>query len=99
MSTVENASYCYERMLMAQMHNMEMWEEVFNYLENETNKYSKVLNMFRFNREFFLNFDTNLYFYWCDLEERENANEARKMYAELAKHNKSPEVVLRHIQL
>lgn len=33
-STVENTSYCYERMLMAQMHDIELWEEVFHYLEN-----------------------------------------------------------------
>lgn len=97
-STVENTSYCYERMLMAQMHDIELWEEVFHYLENETNKYAKVLNIFRYNKEFFLNFDTNLYFYWCDLEERENPNEARKMYLELSKYHSKPEVILRHIQ-
>lgn len=59
----------------------------------------KVLNIFRYNKDFFLKFDTSLYFYWCDLEERENSNEARKMYLELSSHNNRPEVILRHIQL
>lgn len=31
---VENISYCYERMLMAQTHDIELWEEVIHYLEN-----------------------------------------------------------------
>lgn len=54
--------------------------------------------MFRYNRSFFNKFNTELYFYWCDLEERENANEARKMYVELEKERKGIEIVLRHIQ-
>jgi len=49
-------------------------------MENETNKYTKVLSILRNNRQFFLKFDINLYFYWCDLEERENVTAARKMY-------------------
>jgi len=56
------------------------------------------LNNFRFNRNFFLKFDIDLYFYWCDLEERESVNEARKMYLELQKCNSKPEITLRHIQ-
>lgn len=31
-----------------------------------------------------MQFSLKLYFYWCDMEERENAATARKMYAELA---------------
>lgn len=83
---------------MAQMHDIELWQQVFNYLENETNKYTKVLNIFRYNKEFFIKFDTDLFFYWCDLEERQNSNEARKLYVDLEKFNNKPEVILRHIQ-
>ena len=55
--------------------------------------------MFRFNKKFFINFDTDFYFYWCDLEERENPSEARKMYIELEENcTKKPYVYLRHIQ-
>lgn len=68
---------------MAQTDDLELWEEVFHYMENETNKYTKVLSILRNNRQFFLTFDLNLYFYWCDLEERENPPTARKMYQQL----------------
>ena len=65
---------------MALTDDIEHWEEVFHYMENETNKYTKVLSMLRNNKSFFLKFDVDLYFYWCDLEERDVANNARNMY-------------------
>jgi hypothetical protein len=37
-------------------------------MENETNKYTKVLSILRNNKVFFLKFDLGIYFYWCDLE-------------------------------
>lgn len=61
-------------------------------MENETNKYTKVLNILRSNKQFFLKFDLGLYFYWCDLEEREKPAAARKMYEEISKINNSYEV-------
>ena len=62
---------------MAQTDDVEIWDEVFHYMENETNKYTKVLNILRNNKLFFMKFDLNIYFYWCDLEERENVSVAR----------------------
>jgi hypothetical protein len=52
---------------MAQTYDKELWNEAFYYLEHETNKYSKVLSILRNNKQFFLKFDQDLYFYWCDL--------------------------------
>ncbi len=65
---------------MAQTDDFELWDEVFHYLEHETNKYTKVLSILRNNRMFFIKFSKELFFYWCDLEERENAPKAREMY-------------------
>lgn len=41
---------------MAQTDDVELWEEVFHYMENETNKYTKVLNILRNNKLFFMKF-------------------------------------------
>lgn len=68
-------------------------------MENETNKYIKVLSMLRNNKYFFLKFDVDLYFYWCDLEERDVVNNARNMYQEIAKIKPTYEVYSRWIQL
>jgi hypothetical protein len=67
-------------------------------MENETNKYMKVMSILRNNKFFFLKFDTDLYFYWCDLEERDSANNARNMYQEIVKSKPSYEVYKRWIQ-
>jgi hypothetical protein len=64
---VENISYCYERSLMAQTDDFELWDEVFHYLEHETNKYTKVLSILRNNKAFFIKFSKEFFFYWCDL--------------------------------
>jgi hypothetical protein len=45
----------------------------------------KVMSILRNNKLFFLKFNVDLYFYWCDLEERDVANNARNMYQEVAK--------------
>jgi hypothetical protein len=84
---------------MAQTDDLELWEEVFHYMENETNKYTKVLSILRNNRQFFLTFDLNLYFYWCDLEERENSATARKMYQQLVATTSDYPAYERWIQL
>lgn len=67
-------------------------------MENETNKYMKVMSILRNNKLFFLKFDTDLYFYWCDLEERDSANNARNMYQEIVKIKPTYEVYKRWIQ-
>lgn len=36
--------------------------------------------MLRSNSQFFMHFSPQLYYYWCDLEERENCKTARLMY-------------------
>jgi hypothetical protein len=84
---------------MAQTDDVQLWDEVFHYMENETNKYTKVLSILRNNKLFFLKFDLGLYFYWCDLEERENTAVARRMYEELAELSPIFEVYDRWIQL
>lgn len=67
-------------------------------MENETNKYMKVMSILRNNKLFFLKFDVDLYFYWCDLEERDSANTARNMYQEIVKIKPTYEVYKRWIQ-
>jgi hypothetical protein len=82
---IENVSYLYEKSLLAQTDDVSLWNEVFHYMEIETNKYSKVLSILQNNKYFFLRFDLNIYFYWCDLEERVDPAVARKMYEDIAK--------------
>lgn len=55
--------------------------------------------MLRNNKTFFLKFNVDLYFYWCDLEERDVVNNARNMYQELVKIKPNYEVYSRWIQL
>lgn len=66
--TVENICYAYEKALMSQCEHVELWEEAFHYLENETGKYVRVLGLLRSNAQFFIHFSPQLYYYWCDLE-------------------------------
>ena len=85
-----------------------LWEETFHYLENETGKYLSVLTIMRNHSELMVSLSQRLYFYWCDLEERENPEESRKMYKKLEEHTPllsscplrpNTQVYLRHIQL
>lgn len=43
----------------------------------------RVLELLRNNGIFFMNFSLDLYYYWCDLVERENVKNARSMYIKL----------------
>jgi hypothetical protein len=46
-----------------------------------------------------MKFEVDLYFYWCDLEERDVVNNARNMYQKIAKIKPTYEVYSRWIQL
>lgn len=77
---IENLAYCYDRWVLAQTDDPEVWQENFDFMEIRANKYVKVLNTLRNNRAFFLSFDLDLAFYWCDLEERGDPKVTQGLY-------------------
>jgi hypothetical protein len=54
--------------------------------------------MLRSNGQFFMHFSPKLYYYWCDLEERENCRTARLMYVQMEELHKQEPVSGRHLQ-
>ena len=68
-------------------------------MEIRANKYLRVLKTLQNNPIFFLSFDLDIAFYWCDLEERQEPNVARKLYQQLSERWPCYQVYRRWLQL